>query len=320
MCADGYPPRPPSEQAKVRIAHDPGEERPGQDRDLGRVGEPGIGERELGDEQRHREPDARHRRGPDQIAHAHPPRHPGDPRPHHSEAGQRDPEWFSDDESKHDAPRDPAGRGVPQSFAGELHARVRQGEQRDHDEARPRVKQVLHPRQRGHRLPRQPGQPQPLGRVGIRRVGSSTVRSATRCASSLTARGRWNGTAGVSSPSATPGDRRMDSRLERGDPNTDAERHVHAVARMWIRWNAAMSAQSAAATVSASQEMSDGVEERETRMAPMSSTMASVSRKSLSPGGDPQPAGRGRPRANGDVGGHGDAPAPRPVTPALTAR
>ena len=49
-----------------------------------------------------------------------------------------------------------------------------------------------------------------------------------RTASALTAAGSWKGRTGVSRPSATPGDGRVDARLEGGEPDDQAEHDVDA--------------------------------------------------------------------------------------------
>ena len=138
-----------------------------------------------------------------------------------------DPDDLADDQSEDDPERHPARDGVGQPVRRQRHPGVREREQRHDDVARPWVERLLDARERRDGLSRQPREPEPLRRVGIRRLG--VVLRLLRGPHRLVADGAgplerdgWR-----EEPEQHAGDRRMDAGFEERQPHPNAQRHVH---------------------------------------------------------------------------------------------
>jgi hypothetical protein len=162
----------------------------GQDADLGLVRQPCCLERQAGDEQRHREPDAGQPRHPHDVAAADAGRQLAQAQPGAEEDGPGHPDQLADHQPRRDPQRDPGGGGVAQPAARQPYAGVGQREQRDDDVAGPRVDRVLQPRRHRRPLP-----------VAWRAGGRQQAEG-------------------------DPGDRGVHAGLPGGEPHAHAERHV----------------------------------------------------------------------------------------------
>ena len=143
---------PAADAGQDQRAEQAGDRRGDEDADLRLVLQDGVVEGQAGDEQRHGEPDAGQRTDADDGRPRGARRQLADAEAHGEPRERGDADRLADDEPEHDAVGDRRRRRRRQRVRRDRHAGVRQREQRDDDEARPRVQEVLEPLDDGDRL------------------------------------------------------------------------------------------------------------------------------------------------------------------------